>query len=82
MGDVAPRYVGLDTLARMIDTGASTIEGWVRVGQFPQPRKVGGKRLWSWKEVERFIEHPTDNVLPIEQGRDIREATKRVSQGG
>ena len=25
------------------------------LGLFPPPRKVGGKRLWQWKEVERHL---------------------------
>jgi len=73
-----PPFQDLRTLAVHLCTGESTIENWVRMGQFPEPRKIGGKRLWSWKEVERYMAS-TDNAP--NQGEAIREATKRISCG-
>jgi predicted site-specific integrase-resolvase len=48
-----PPFQDLATLAQHICCAESTIENWVKVGVFPTPRMQGGKRLWSWKEVER-----------------------------
>lgn len=50
-----PPFQDLATLAAHISTAESTIENWVKLGQFPAPRLQGGKRLWSWKEVERHL---------------------------
>jgi predicted DNA-binding transcriptional regulator AlpA len=55
-----PPFQDLATLAEHLSTGETTIENWVKLGQFPKPKKVGGKRLWSWKEVCRFMEGPQD----------------------
>lgn len=77
-----PPFQDLHTLAEHLCTGESTIENWVRMGHFPQPRKIGGKRLWVWKEVERFVAATDSPPIAISQGEAIREATKRVSQGG
>lgn len=50
-----PPFMDLATLARHICSGESTIENWVKMGQFPAPRMQGGKRLWRWKEVEKHL---------------------------
>jgi predicted DNA-binding transcriptional regulator AlpA len=57
-----PPYQDLRTLAEHICTGESTIENWVRLGQFPAPRKIGGKRLWKWKDIERHLAGDGDTV--------------------
>jgi hypothetical protein len=79
-----PPYQDLATLALHICASESAIENWVRLGLFPQPRKVGGKRLWSWKEVEH---HLTANKLleaasPDELAERIKNGTRQaVSRG-
>jgi hypothetical protein len=45
----------LRTLSEHISTSESCIENWVRLGLFPPAKKVGGKRLWSWKAVEKHL---------------------------
>jgi predicted DNA-binding transcriptional regulator AlpA len=43
------------TLADHICCGESTIENWVKMGLFPAPKKIGGKRLWRWRDVEHHL---------------------------
>jgi predicted DNA-binding transcriptional regulator AlpA len=76
-----PPFQDLATLARHICAGESTIENWVRMGLFPQPRKVGGKRLWQWKEVERHLARMTDVSAssPDDEAQRIREATRAAA---
>ncbi len=62
--------MGLARLAFELSTGESTIEAWVRQGKFPAPRHVGGKRLWAWKEVERFI-NATDTLPSTYRGESM-----------
>jgi hypothetical protein len=78
-----PPFQDLATLAQHICAGESTIENWVRLGQFPGPaKKVGGKNLWSWREVESFLANPDIMTHSAdEQGVRIREATRRAAQG-
>lgn len=78
-----PPYQDLATLAQHICTGETTIENWVKMGLFPAPsKKIGGKRLWCWKEVER---HLAAGAEPAQSGdadlmARIREGTKHASQ--
>jgi len=78
-----PPYQDLATLAEHICAAESTIENWVRLGVFPEPRKVGGKQLWSWKEVERHL--AANNLAaasPDELAERIKNGTKQaVSRG-
>lgn len=54
-----PPYQDIATLSEHRNVGESTIDNWVKLGQFPKPKRLGGKRLWSWKEVRRHIELPS-----------------------
>lgn len=79
-----PPYQDLATLAQHICTGESTIENWVKLGLFPEPKKkIGGKRLWSWQEVERHLAGDdsgaqSTNVDLMARIRDgTRQAAKR-----
>jgi predicted DNA-binding transcriptional regulator AlpA len=76
-----PPFQDLRTLAEHLCTGESTIENWVKLGLFPRPRKIGGKRLWQWKEVERFLAATEDAVaaVPDAQAEAIRNATRAAA---
>jgi predicted DNA-binding transcriptional regulator AlpA len=76
-----PPFQDLPTLAAHICAGESTIENWVKQGLFPQPRKVGGKRLWQWKEVERHLAQMTEASAssPDVEAQRIREATRAAA---
>jgi hypothetical protein len=76
-----PPFQDLRTLAEHLCTGESTIENWVKLGLFPRPRKVLGKRLWHWKEVERFLAATEDAVaaVPDAQAEAIRNATRAAA---
>jgi predicted DNA-binding transcriptional regulator AlpA len=76
-----PPFQDLRTLAEHLCTGESTIENWVKLGLFPRPRKIGGKRLWRWKEVERFLAATEDAVaaVPDAQAEAIRNATRAAA---
>jgi predicted DNA-binding transcriptional regulator AlpA len=76
-----PPFQDLRTLAEHLSTGESTIENWVKLGLFPRPRKIGGKRLWQWKEIERFLA-ATENAVttvPDAQAEAIRNATRAAA---
>jgi hypothetical protein len=74
-----PPCQDLATLARHICTGESTIENWVNMGLFPKPKKIGGKRLWSWSEVCRHIDGPGPEVEATNLMERITNATRRES---
>lgn len=76
-----PPFQDLATLSAHISVAESTIENWVKLGLFPLPKKVGGKRLWQWKEVEQHLARRGDNGSPSadEQADRIRAATKAAA---
>jgi hypothetical protein len=78
-----PPFQDLATLSAHISAGESTIENWVKMGLFPAPKKVGGKRLWSWKEVERHLAPDDATMAPskIDIAASITNATRRAAQG-
>lgn len=76
-----PPFMDLPTLAEHICAGESTIEHWVKQGFLPPPKKVGGKRLWRWKDVERSLSVADDGVkLADEQAERITEATRAATR--
>jgi predicted DNA-binding transcriptional regulator AlpA len=77
-----PPFQDLRTLAAHICVGESTIEHWVKLGQFPAPRKVGGKRLWRWKDVERHlaVNDETGAASPDAVAEGIRNATREATR--
>lgn len=76
-----PPFMDLATLSEHICVGESTIENWVKMGLFPPPKKVGGKRLWQWKEVERHLagDKAAAAPSPDELADRIRNATRRAA---
>jgi predicted DNA-binding transcriptional regulator AlpA len=66
-----PPFQDLATLAEHICAGESTIERWVKEGKFPLPKMQGGKRLWSWKEVEKHLART--NALTTSSDDDANE---------
>jgi hypothetical protein len=79
-----PPFMDLETLSDHICSGQSTIEKWVRTGLIPAPKKIGGKRLWCWKEVEKHLKNGTGPaaVSPDAQAEAIRNATRQAAQSG
>ena len=74
-----PPYQDLATLSQHICAGESTIENWVKLGQFPPPRKVGGKRLWKWKDVERHLAGDDVAASPDKLAESITNATRSAA---
>jgi hypothetical protein len=74
-----PPFQDLRTLSEHICAAESTIEGWVRKGIFPAPRKIGGKNLWRWKEVEKHLAR-INEIAPSsdEETRRITDATRQA----
>lgn len=75
-----PPFQDLATLSAHICAAESTIEGWVKMGLFPPPKKVGGKRLWQWKEVERHLAANGEGVPTLDEVAErIRHATRQAA---
>ena len=75
-----PPYQDLRTLSEHICAGESTIENWVKLGLFPAPTKIGGKRLWRWKDVERHLADRSAGVASSadDMAERIKNATRQA----
>ena len=71
-----PPFQDIALLAQHLSVSESTVENWVRQGFLPPPRKVGGKRLWLWREVMEWLERSPD--IPVDELERIRHATKKA----
>jgi predicted DNA-binding transcriptional regulator AlpA len=77
-----PPFMSLPVLAEHICAGESTIENWVKIGIFPEPKLIGGKRLWRWKEVERHLAREPETEQPTsdpDRLRRITDATRKAA---
>jgi hypothetical protein len=79
-----PPFQDLATLAQHVCCGESTIENWVKLGLFPPPKKkIGGKRLWRWKDVEAYLAGDDDSVQSsTDLAQRITDATRRATAKG
>lgn len=76
-----PPYQDLATLAAHLCLSERTVEDWVTVGKLPPPKTNTGKRLWKWKEVERYLDGETALVPnDVDELTKIREATRHAAK--
>lgn len=60
-----------------------TVDAWVRQGLLPEPKKRGGKLMWRWATVDKWIENggdpaqtPQDNDRVVAMERAMRNARR------
>jgi predicted DNA-binding transcriptional regulator AlpA len=69
-----PAYVDMAHLCEHLCISERTVDAHVRTGALPLPYRLGGKRLWKWSEVERYIRKgPVDP-----EAERIKDATRQV----
>ena len=78
-----PPYQDIGTLAAHLCVSENTVDNWVKLGQLPPPRRIGGKRLWSWAKVCKIME--AEDMATDDLARRItnatREATGKIDHG-
>jgi predicted site-specific integrase-resolvase len=50
-----PPWQDKETLAAHLSVSANTVENWSAQGKLPAPRKIGGKVMWKWSEVDERL---------------------------
>jgi predicted DNA-binding transcriptional regulator AlpA len=76
-----PAWQDIETLSWHLCISESTLEKWVREGKLPRPRKIGGKNLWRWQDIDDHLVRSEDDPA-LSSAEAIREATRRVVGGG
>jgi excisionase family DNA binding protein len=75
-----PPYQDIATLSEHTTLAPRTIEMWVKEGKLPPPRVRGGKRLWKWTDVERYLDGDGDAVPALDDQLEcIRNATRQAA---
>jgi predicted site-specific integrase-resolvase len=80
--DFIPPWMDQATLCAHICIGGTTVDTWVAQGILPPPRKRGGKLMWKWEEVDDYLTHGTEARSPDAQADRIRNASRRIQEGG
>jgi prophage regulatory protein len=63
---ISPVFLDLTSVARVLSVSESTVQGLVRSGDLPGPRKISGNRVgWLLREVEEWAEaRPRSDIPP------------------
>lgn len=66
MSQIEPIALDIKATARLLAVSVSTVERLVRVGDFPKPRKVSGRRVvYLVEEVKGWLAaRPVSDLLP------------------
>ena len=61
-----PLMVAREAAAAALGIGESTLEGLVRAGDLPPPRRISANRTgWLWRELQAFAEsRPVSDLAP------------------
>lgn len=82
-GNADPIYYDLETLAHNLSLSISTVQAMVRSGEFPQPRKLSGRRVaWLAREVHEWAEARPVSDLPPPPNAGHRNVRRDAEQEG
>ena len=69
-----PPWQDMATLCDNICACPDTVDAWVAKGILPPPRKIGGKNMWKWSEVDERLTNGAAN--PETLADRIRNGTR------
>lgn len=78
--DFIPPWQDMPTLCAHICATPPTVDKWVDDGILPPPRKRGGKLMWKWSEVDRYLTDGSAEISPDAQAERIRNNVKRAAE--
>lgn len=80
-----PPWLDRQTLAKHLCCSDRTVDKWAAEGRIPAARRMGGKPMWKWSEVDQWLtigppEQPTEAApAPAnDKAGKIRDATRRA----
>lgn len=74
-----PPYQDTPTLAAHLSVHENTIGNWVKQGILPAPKARGGKVLWKWSEVVKYLDNETPPPETHDRAQAIKDATRQAA---
>jgi hypothetical protein len=77
-----PAWVDKARLCIEVSMHEDTVDALIREGKLPPGKKIRGKYLWRWADVDKWLDQggPTPQNSPSADAERIRDATRRLSQ--
>jgi predicted DNA-binding transcriptional regulator AlpA len=75
-----PPWQDMTTLCAHICVSPNTVDKWVSTGLLPPPRKRGGKLMWKWDEVDRYLSDGKSGMGPESDAERIKNGTRRAAE--
>jgi excisionase family DNA binding protein len=75
-----PAYLDIDRMCTELCISERTVDAWVRQGVLPSPRMRGGKRLWKWIEVERYLDDGGPSVTPSADRKNLADGMRWLAK--
>jgi len=75
---VPPAWVDKATLGREICLSDRGIDQWVRDGIIPPGRMRGGKLMWRWSEVDRYLDRGGPDVQALSVEDQVRQRARAL----
>lgn len=75
-----PPWQDAPTLCGHLCISDSTLENWERQGIIPPHKQRGGKRMWEWAEVERYMRGDA-GIVPGDEAstaKRVYDATRKA----
>jgi hypothetical protein len=77
-----PIWVDKATLCWETCLSERCVDNWVRVGLLPPARHRGGKLMWRWSEVDRYLDAGGPNVQTLSVEDQIRQRARALRKQG
>lgn len=75
-----PPWQDMNTLCKHICAAPNTVDNWVARGILPPPKKRGGKLMWKWSEVDKYLTDGAPNSSEESELDRVRNGTRRAAE--
>jgi predicted DNA-binding transcriptional regulator AlpA len=75
-----PAWVDKATLCRETCLSERCVDNWVRDGRLPPARHRGGKLMWRWAEVDRYLDVGGPSVQNLSVEDQVRQRARALRE--
>ncbi len=77
-----PLYLDIDGLCQCFPLSKRSVDVYIKMHGFPQPRMRGGKKIWKTAEVEAWYDGGETKLAELTLMDEVRHATRKAVNGG